>query len=146
MEAAAEAASATLSAVLAPLGAVVDVAGNAVYAAGASVDSLLVVHMVVRNVIVLILLLAYDKVVARRLSTKNRWFSIHAFANLLVVLTALNSVKHTVLDPLNSLDHRIYGDGTMFGNASKYVCRAKRARAARWRRRRRRMGGGRRLR
>ncbi len=116
-----EAVSAAASALLSPVGAVVDVVGNVIYTAGASVDSLLVVHPVVRNVIVLVLLLAYDRAVAAKLSTKNRWFSIHAFANLLVVLTALNSVKRTVLDPLHSLDHRIYSDGTMFGNASKCV-------------------------
>ena len=94
------------------------VAGNAVYDAGASIEPL-IIHAVVRNIVTLVLLLFYDKVVVRKLGTKQRWFSIHAFANLLVVLTALNSVRYTISDPLNSLDHQAYGDGTVFGNASK---------------------------
>ena len=107
-------------------GSAVHQAGLTLHGAGAAFEEAVVVHPVVRNLITLALLLCYDKVVVRSLGNKQRWFSIHAFANLLVVLTALNSVRATLVDPINSLDANIYNDPTVFGNASKYVALAQR--------------------
>ncbi len=44
-----------------------------------------------RNVAVLLVLAAFDLAVARR--TNARWFALHAFGNLLVVLTGVRSRK-----------------------------------------------------
>ena len=47
-----------------------------------------------------------------------RWFFTHAFANALVVATALGSVKAVLTDPFNCMDADIHTDTTMFGSAS----------------------------
>jgi hypothetical protein len=44
-----------------------------------------------RNAAVLVVLAAFDLTVARR--TQARWFALHAFGNLLVVLTGVRSRK-----------------------------------------------------
>jgi hypothetical protein len=105
-----------------PVGVGINAVGNALYEVGATFDNAIIfpTHPISRNLVTLIILLFYDKVFCKHLGSKCRWFRIHALANLLTVLTSLNSLKYTLLDPVNSLDTNIYNDTTMFGNASKW--------------------------
>ena len=93
---------------------------DAIYNFGLVVDSI-VVHSIVRNLLTLVALVFYDRVIVRNLGNKYRWFRIHAFANLLVVLTSLNSIVTSFRDPHHALDSAIYNDTSMFGCASKCV-------------------------
>jgi len=69
------------------------------------------------NFIVLIIIFAFDKALSSR---KARWFSVHAFANFLVVATSIQSVIVVCKDPLNAMDSRVYNDESVFGNASPW--------------------------
>ena len=95
--------------------------GDTIHGVGVAIEDAIIVHTIVRNLVVLVILGIYDKVIVKHLPPKKRWFRIHAFANALAVITALNSCKCTLVDPLNSLDSNIYSDQTMFGNASASV-------------------------
>ena len=72
---------------------------------------------VVANFGVICVLGVFDKFFA---SSRARWFSIHAFANLLVVLTGLPAFLTTLYDPLNAMDPNTYTDSSLFGNASPF--------------------------
>ena len=69
------------------------------------------------NLVVLAVIFAFDKLCAPR---KARWFAIHAFANLCVVLTSLVSIGVVATDPVFAMDSRKYHDNSMFGNASPW--------------------------
>jgi len=69
------------------------------------------------NCIVLVILAAFDKFFS---SNRARWFSVHAFANLLVVLTGIRPTIATLLDPLDAMDDRVYNDSSIFGTASPW--------------------------
>ena len=45
---------------------------------------------------------------------RGRWFSVHAFANLLVTITALPGVIATLVDPHNGGDSTVYIEGTIY--------------------------------
>ena len=49
-----------------------------------------------------------------------RWFFIHSFANLLVVLTGLPALMVVATDPIHAVDSRVYFDTSFFGNASSW--------------------------
>jgi hypothetical protein len=69
------------------------------------------------NLVVLVALFIFDKFFA---SAKARWFSIHAFANLLVCITSIPAIVITITDPHDAMDSRIYSDTTIFGTASPW--------------------------
>ena len=50
----------------------------------------------------LVLLYGFDYIIARK--TKHRWFSIHAFGNLIVVITTIPGVIKTLQDPINAMN------------------------------------------
>uniref|UniRef100_A0A7S3PSQ0 Uncharacterized protein n=1 Tax=Aplanochytrium stocchinoi TaxID=215587 RepID=A0A7S3PSQ0_9STRA len=70
------------------------------------------------NVIVLVSLMVFDFLVGKR--TKARWFAVHAFANLLVVLAGFNAVVTALKDPLHACDSAKYNDDSFGGDASRY--------------------------
>ena len=49
-----------------------------------------------------------------------RWFFVHSFANLLVCLTAMNSIRAVGSDPSHALDSSVFNDLSLFGNASRW--------------------------
>lgn len=51
-------------------------------------------------------------------ATSCRWFLVHSFANLLVVLTALCSMGAVFADPLHAMDSTIHVDTGPFGSGS----------------------------
>jgi len=55
-----------------------------------------------------------------RVARQARWFSVHSFANLLVVATSIKSVLVVMKDPFNAMDSRIYHDRSVFGSASPW--------------------------
>lgn len=67
------------------------------------------------NFIVMLVLFAFDQFLAPQ---NGRWFALHSFANTLVVIVAFKGMWASLLDPLHSLDSRIYTDRSLFGNAS----------------------------
>jgi len=69
------------------------------------------------NVLVVLILFCFDKTLA---PARARWFALHGFANTLVVLTAFNGMITALMDPLYSLDSRVYYDRTLFGSASPW--------------------------
>lgn len=50
--------------------------------------------------------------------TQCRWFLIHAFANSIVCVTAVNALYAMATDPVNAMNWEKYHDISMFGNAS----------------------------
>mmetsp|Transcript_6288 Transcript_6288/g.7646 ORF Transcript_6288/g.7646 Transcript_6288/m.7646 type:complete len:288 (+) Transcript_6288:128-991(+) len=71
-----------------------------------------------RNIVILIALAIFDILVGSR--TKARWFAVHTFANLLVVLAGFNAVVAAFKDPVNACDPNLYFDDSWGGNASSY--------------------------
>jgi len=71
----------------------------------------------VANGIVIMLLGIFDKCFS---SKQARWFSVHAFANLLVVLTGLRATWTTLLDPAEAMNADKYMDSSVFGNATPW--------------------------
>ena len=69
------------------------------------------------NVLIVVVLFAFDKLFASKMLPSSRWFTIHAFANLLVCITAIPAVMATISDPVKSMDSRVYNDTTLMGNA-----------------------------
>jgi hypothetical protein len=69
------------------------------------------------NILVLLILYIFDRLVA---PNKARWFAIHGFANVLVVIFSFNGMITSLLDPLYSLDARVYNDHSTFGNSSRW--------------------------
>lgn len=69
------------------------------------------------NLLVLVFIFVFDALLAPR---KARWFSLHAFANVGVVLTSLVSVWTVFIDPVHAMDSRVYNDRSVFGNASPW--------------------------
>ena len=69
------------------------------------------------NLIVIFILYVFDKLAAPR---RARWFALHGFANMLVVVTAFNGTITSLRDPLYSLDSRIYRDKSLLGCASPW--------------------------
>lgn len=72
---------------------------------------------VVANVIVIALLFAFDKLFS---SSQARWFSVHAFANFLVVITGFNAVIATLTDPIYALNADKYADSSVFGTGTPW--------------------------
>lgn len=66
----------------------------------------------VANCIVIVLLATFDKFFS---SSKARWFSVHAFANLMVVLAGARATWTTLTDPINAMDGEKYSDVSVFG-------------------------------
>ena len=69
------------------------------------------VHGVHLVLVGMVALLIFDKTLA---PAKGRWFSIHAFANLLVTLTSIPGVVASLYDPLHCMDSRIWAEGGDF--------------------------------
>jgi len=90
------------------------------------------VEHVVNNMYVLLLLAFVDHALLKPWITRRcgagkssdvtlaRWFFIHSFANLLVCLTAVNSIRAVLDDPTHALDGSVYADHSLFGNASRW--------------------------
>jgi hypothetical protein len=72
-------------------GAGAGVAGGTILLGGGAGLQLGLYDQALCNMAVLLVLAAFDLAVARR--TKARWFALHAFGNLLVVLTGVRSRK-----------------------------------------------------
>jgi len=70
------------------------------------------------NVIIISVLAVFDILVARH--TQARWFCLHAFANLLCVISALNSIFTCFTDPVHCADSSKYSDTSLFGAASMW--------------------------
>jgi len=77
------------------------------------------------NIAVLIGLLCFDKLLltpwlsARgKNSPAARWFFLHSFANVLVCITAFNSMRTVLNDPFHAMDNARYGDTSLFGASS----------------------------
>jgi hypothetical protein len=80
------------------------------------------VEHVVNNMYVLLLLAFVDHALLKPWITRRcgagkssdvtlaRWFFIHSFANLLVCLTAVNSIRAVLDDPTHALDGSVYAD------------------------------------
>jgi hypothetical protein len=49
-----------------------------------------------------------------------RWFFVHALANFFVCVTGVRALFTVLCDPYNAVDSRVYGDTSMFGNASSW--------------------------
>jgi hypothetical protein len=73
------------------------------------------------------LLFVFDRVIVKPLTsrglsvkdaTSSRWFFIHAFANALVVITALRSMAGVLGDPLHAMDGTVHADKGPFGSGS----------------------------
>jgi len=69
------------------------------------------------NVVALVILAVFDVTLS---SAKARWFSIHAFANLLVCFTALPAIVATIMDPYGAMSADKYADTSVFGSASPW--------------------------
>ena len=69
------------------------------------------------NLLVMLILYVFDRLAA---PAKARWFALHGFANLLVVITAFNGTITSLRDPLYSLDSRVYNDTSLLGSASPW--------------------------
>lgn len=69
------------------------------------------------NLIVLYVLFVFDRLAAPK---RARWFALHGFGNLLVVITGFNGMITSLSDPLFSLDSRVYTDRSLLGNASPW--------------------------
>ena len=52
--------------------------------------------------------------------TLARWFFVHSFANVLVCITAVNSIRAVADDPTHALDGSVFDDLSLFGNASRW--------------------------
>ena len=70
------------------------------------------------NLYVLVILAIFDLAIAR--SRPGRWFLVHSFANLLVVITGLKSMYTVLSDPTNAMNQEVYGDDSLFGDASRW--------------------------
>eukprot|EP00501_MAST-03F_sp_TOSAG23-6_P000547 GSMAST32.ASY1.ANO1.568.1 assembled CDS len=78
------------------------------------------------NIAVIALLLFVDHIIVKpfvkrhvkksRDQSNGRWFFVHAFANLLVCLTAMSSMSSILNDPVNALSGSVNSDRSMFGN------------------------------
>ena len=62
-------------------------------------------------------LFLFDKLVA---PPNARWFSIHAFGNLLAVITATYATYCTLADPAEAMSSLKYNDSSLFGNATPW--------------------------
>ena len=71
----------------------------------------------VANVIVIVILAVFDKLCS---SNQARWFSVHAFANLLVVLSGARAAFATLAYPIHALDAKIYNDASIFGTGTPW--------------------------
>lgn len=69
------------------------------------------------NLLIIYILSIFDRFVA---PTRARWFALHGFGNLLVVITGFNGMVSSLRDPLYSLDSRVYFDRSLFGSASPW--------------------------
>jgi len=49
-----------------------------------------------------------------------RWFFVHSFANLLVCITSLASIRAVFDDPVHALDADVFNDASLFGNSSPW--------------------------
>ena len=47
-----------------------------------------------------------------------RWFLLHSFANLMVCVTAVKSMRAVLSDPIHAMDGTKYDDTSLFGTAS----------------------------
>eukprot|EP00941_MAST-03F_sp_MAST-3F-sp1_P001519 g1519.t1 len=82
------------------------------------------------NICLLILFFVVDQLLIRRFVTSRctkhrdistaRWFFCHAFANFLVVCTAIPGMWEILRDPLNALNADKHPDRSMFGSGSPY--------------------------
>ena len=92
------------------------------------VPGITLIEHLVNNTKILFLLLAVDRgIIAPALRTRckrdkdvlhGRWFFIHAFANALVVITAMGSVISVLRDPFNAMEAESHPDISMFGSGS----------------------------
>lgn len=71
----------------------------------------------VANVIVIVALALFDRLFS---SSRCRWFSVHAFANFLVCLSALRATLATLADPLHAMDSSAHDDSGFFGSGSPW--------------------------
>jgi hypothetical protein len=71
----------------------------------------------VGNVLAMILLAAFDKLLA---PPQARWFAIHAFGNLLAVISAVPAVLATLADPAESMSSIKYNDSSFFGTGTPW--------------------------
>ena len=71
----------------------------------------------VGNILVMGVLFMFDKLVAPPTA---RWFSIHAFGNLLAVITATYATYCTLADPAEAMSSLKYNDSSLFGNATPW--------------------------
>ena len=71
------------------------------------------------NAAVLVTLFLFDKLFAWRYGSA-RWFAVHAFANFLVVITALSGLFSCTADPLFCADATKYDDASSFGPSSPW--------------------------
>ena len=71
----------------------------------------------VGNMLVMLILFAFDKIFAPPTA---RWFSIHAFGNLLAVITATYATYCTLADPAEAMSSLKYNDSSLFGNATPW--------------------------
>jgi hypothetical protein len=71
----------------------------------------------VGNVATIFALALFDKLFS---STRARWFSVHAFANLLVVITGFRAAIATLSDPIHALDANVYNDSSIFGTGTPW--------------------------
>jgi len=76
------------------------------------------------NLLAMILLAAFDKFLA---PSQSRWFAIHAFGNLLCVLSAVPAVLATLADPAEAMNGVKYSDSSFFGTGTVWpilICNA----------------------
>lgn len=82
-----------------------------------SIDWALPLNTFKGNIIIMIVLFVFDKLFA---PTKARWFSVHAFGNLLAVISAFYATYCTLADPAEAMSSLKYNDSSFFGNATPW--------------------------
>ena len=82
-----------------------------------SIDWALPLNTFKGNIIIMIVLFVFDKLFA---PTKARWFSVHAFGNLLAVISAFYATYCTLADPAEAMSSLKYNDSSLFGNATPW--------------------------
>jgi hypothetical protein len=92
-------------------------------------DGLNVVGHLANNAFVLVILFIVDRFaiapyVKKHVDKKSqgtaRWFFIHAFANLFVVVSSLPALGVVMRDPTHSMDGHVYTDRSFFGTSSRW--------------------------
>jgi len=72
---------------------------------------------VVGNILSMIVLAAFDKFLA---PPQARWFAVHSFGNLFVVISALPAMLATLADPVESMSSVKYNDSSFFGTGTPW--------------------------